>query len=70
MTQAQARAAIFQERLFEFVGEAKRRTDLIRAGKYTDAWLFKPAVPKYKIVFPIPQSQIVTNPQLTQNPGY
>ena len=70
LSQAAARDAIFQERLFEFVGEAKRRTDLVRAGKYTDAWLFKPAVPKYKIVFPIPQSQITTNPQLTQNPGY
>jgi hypothetical protein len=70
LTQAQARDAIFQERLFEFVGEAKRRSDLVRAGKFTDAWLYKPAAPKYKIVFPIPSSQIVTNPQLTQNPGY
>ena len=70
MSQAAARDAIFQERLFELVGEAKRRTDLVRAGKYTDAWLFKPATPKYKVLFPIPSSQRVVNPQLTQNPGY
>ena len=70
MTQAQARDAIFRERLFELVGEAKRRQDLIRAGKFTDPWLFKPGAPKYKIVFPIPQSQVVTNPLLTQYPGY
>ena len=70
LSQAAARDAIFQERLFELVGEAKRRTDLIRAGKFTDAWRFKPATPKYKILMPIPSSQIVTNPLLTQNPGY
>jgi hypothetical protein len=70
LTQAQLRQAIFDERLFELGGEAKRRTDLIRAGTYTDARRFKSAQPAYKILMPIPQTQIQTNPLLTQNPGY
>jgi starch-binding outer membrane protein, SusD/RagB family len=70
LTQAQLRQAIVNERLFEFGGEAKRRTDLIRAGTYTDARQFKSAQAAYKVLFPIPQTQIQTNPLLTQNPGY
>ena len=69
-TQAQVRAAILNERLFELVAEGKRRQDLIRAGTFTDARRFKTAQPAYKILFPIPKTQIETNPLLTQNPGY
>jgi starch-binding outer membrane protein, SusD/RagB family len=65
------RDAIFNERLFEFAGEGKRRRDLIRQGTYTAARHFKPAeTPIYKILFPIPQTQIQSNPLLQQNPGY
>jgi hypothetical protein len=71
LTQAQARAAIRNERLFELVGEAKRRQDLVRYGEFTSrAWLFKNASQPYKVLFPIPQAQIEINPQLKQNPGY
>jgi hypothetical protein len=70
LSQAAARAAIFNERLFELGGEAKRRQDLIRAGTYTDARQFKSAQPAYKVLFPIPQTQLQTNALLTQNPGY
>ena len=71
LTQAQARTAIFNERLFELTSEAKRRQDLIRAGQYTSrAWFDKPAVAAFRILMPIPQTQIDTNPLLTQNPGY
>lgn len=70
LSQAQAREAIFNERLFEFVGEAKRRQDMIRAGTYTNARLFKQASQGYKILMPVPQNQIETNPLLKQNPGY
>jgi hypothetical protein len=63
--------AILNERLFEFVGEGKRRRDLIRFGRYTAPRQFKPeATPGYKILFPIPVTQIGSNPQLQQNPGY
>jgi hypothetical protein len=70
LSQAAARDAIFKERLFEFTGEAKRRSDMIRAGTYVAARRFKTASAPYKILFPIPQTQIAANPQLTQNPGY
>jgi hypothetical protein len=62
---------ILNERLFELAGEAKRRRDLIRFGRYTAPRQFKPeATPGYKILFPIPVTQIGSNPQLQQNPGY
>ena len=71
LSQADARTAIFNERLFELTVENKRRTDMIRAGTYLNARRFKPAVSApYKILFPIPQTQISSNPLLTQNPGY
>jgi hypothetical protein len=71
LTQAQARTAIRNERLFELVGEAKRRQDLVRYGEFTSrAWAFKAASGAHKVLFPIPQAQIEINPQLRQNPGY
>lgn len=70
LSQAALRDAIFNERLFEFVGEAKRRQDMIRAGTYTNARLFKQASAPFRILMPIPQNQIETNPLLKQNPGY
>ena len=71
LSQAAARDAIFNERLFELTVEGKRRTDMIRAGTYLNARRFKPTVTApYKILFPIPQTQISSNPLLTQNPGY
>ena len=70
MSQAAARTAIFSERLFELTGEGKRRSDMIRAGTFVDPRRFKGATPGYKVLFPIPQTQIASNPQLQQNPGY
>jgi hypothetical protein len=70
LTQAQVRDAIFAERLFELAGEAKRRQDMIRAGTFTSARRFKVAQGGHKVLFPIPATQIQTNPLLTQNPGY
>jgi len=61
---------ILAERLFEFAGEAKRRQDLIRHGKFTQAWAFKSATEAHKVLMPIPQPQIDANPLLQQNPGY
>jgi hypothetical protein len=62
---------ILNERLFEFAGEAKRRRDLIRFGRFTAPRQFKQeATPAYKVLFPIPVTQIGSNPQLAQNPGY
>ena len=71
LTQTQLRAAIFNERLFELLGEGKRRQDQIREGTYTSGvWFGKTASAAYKVLLPIPQSQLNTNPSLVQNPGY
>ena len=69
-SQSAVRDAIFHERWVELTGEAKRRSDLIRAGTFTNARRFKTADEAFKILFPIPSTQIATNPMLTQNPGY
>jgi hypothetical protein len=61
---------IRNERLFELAFEAKRRQDLIRYGKYGDAWGFKPASAAHRVLLPIPQSQRDANRLLTQNAGY
>jgi hypothetical protein len=72
MSQAAARDAILNERLLELTSEAKRRTDLVRHGKFLLPWTFKDdkTAEPFRILFPIPQSQIQTNPLLAQNPGY
>jgi hypothetical protein len=70
MSQAAARQAIFDERLFELLNEGRRRTDQIRAGTWTSAWFAKEASPGYRVLYPIPQNQIDVNPLLAQNPGY
>jgi hypothetical protein len=70
LSQAQVRDAIYRERLFEFAGEAKRRQDMVRFGTYTGARAFKTAGEPYRILMPIPQTQIDINPLLTQNAGY
>jgi hypothetical protein len=61
---------ILRERLFEFAGEAKRRQDLIRFGHYTEARRFKQQREPYRVLFPVPATQIQSNSKLTQNPGY
>ncbi len=53
----------------EFFWESHRRTDLIRFGKYLDAWQEKPASDPRALLFPIPLNQL-GNTNLTQNPGY
>ncbi len=70
LSQVQARAAIYNERLFELTGEGKRRQDMIRAGSYTRPFQFKTNTDAYRVLMPIPQSQLATNSLLKQNPGY
>src|SRR5687768_9824758 len=64
------RDVILRERLFELVAEGKRRQDLIRHSKFTAPWQFKPQREPYRILIPIPQTQLDANPLLVQNPGY
>jgi len=73
---AMSDSVILRERLFELLGESKRRQDLIRFGAYTnrvdDPSLAggKQARSDYYVLMPVPQSQIDANPMLCQNPGY
>ena len=71
------RPTILNERLFELLGEGKRRQDLIRFGGYTartDAASGiaggKVSQGDFHVLMPIPQAQIDANPKLVQNPGY
>ncbi|HYW51664.1 MAG TPA: RagB/SusD family nutrient uptake outer membrane protein [Gemmatimonadaceae bacterium] len=71
LTQAALRQAIFDERVFELTAEGKRRQDQIREGTYTSGvWFGKTATTGNRVVLPIPQAQLNTNPKLVQNPGY
>lgn len=70
---------ILDERARELYYEAQRRTDLIRYGKFTTSaylWAWKGGVKagaavadKYNI-FPLPSTDLSSNPNLVQNSGY
>ncbi|GAB3232800.1 RagB/SusD family nutrient uptake outer membrane protein [Algoriphagus aestuariicola] len=61
---------IFDERGREMFAEASRRTDMIRFGKWNQAWWEKAQSEPFRALFPIPQQAINANPNLVQNPGY
>ena len=70
---------LLAERGRELLWEGHRRTDLIRFGLFTGGtylygWkggteLGAATDPKYDL-YPLPATEIVTNPNLKQNPGY
>lgn len=76
-TQTEIRAAITMERRFEFIGEGHRWFDLKRYGTAVEVmneW-FKAnsknvTINGNHLFLPIPQSQVDTDPTLTQNEGY
>ena len=70
LSQEAVREAILDERLFELMDEAKRRADLIRYGRWTSAWYEKEQQDPYRVLMPIPQTQLDANPLMVQNPGY
>jgi len=70
---------IFNERSRELYWECHRRTDLIRFGKYSGStynWSWKnnvqlgAALPATAELMPIPYNVMVSNQNLSQNPGY
>jgi hypothetical protein len=70
---------ILDERARELAWEATRRTDLIRYGKFTSGsytWPFKggvksgKAVEGFRVLYPIPDTDLIANPNLVQNTGY
>ncbi len=62
---------IYNERRFELAWEISARQDMIRFGTFLDeipGW--KPVTPEKCLIFPIPQTALDANSELTQNPGY
>lgn len=56
----------------EFVGEGRRRTDMVRWGVYTSGtwWDKQPDADDHTEIFPIGQRILNLSPNLKQNPGY
>ena len=76
-TQSELRDAIEMERRLEFIGEGHRWFDLKRTGEAVstmNAWFVATGknvvINSDNLLLPIPQSQIDTDPAITQNPGY
>ena len=69
---------LLAERSRELMWEAHRRTDLIRFGKWISGynWTYKGGnfagqnLPEHFNVFPVPSTELSTNLDLEQNPGY
>jgi hypothetical protein len=76
---AAALDTLLAERTRELLWEGHRRQDLIRFGRFTGnayLWEWKYGVqagqsaPNHLALYPLPASELVANPNLTQNPGY
>ncbi|HEX8424705.1 RagB/SusD family nutrient uptake outer membrane protein [Hymenobacter sp.] len=61
---------LLDERGRELYGESWRRQDLIRFGKFLQARKDKPQSDAKYLIYPIPQTQVDVNSNITQNPGY
>ena len=69
---------LMAERARELMWEAHRRTDLIRYGKWISGynWTYKGGnfggqdIPSHFNIFPVPSTELATNLDLQQNPGY
>ncbi|MBT1703481.1 RagB/SusD family nutrient uptake outer membrane protein [Chryseosolibacter indicus] len=63
-------ATLLDERGRELYLEYIRRTDMIRFGVFKNARGFKQAGDGHTDLFPIPASALLSNPNLSPNPGY
>ncbi len=63
---------LYKERGRELSWEGWRRNDMIRFGHWEDAFGYKVANPAetFKRIFPIPNPQLASNKNITQNSGY
>ena len=62
--------SMLNERGFELWWEGFRRTDLVRFGRFNEAWEEKAASDPSRNIYPIPAAALAANPDLVQNPGY
>lgn len=63
-------AGMLDERGREMYWEGWRRNDQIRFGTWSSTWSYKTITDPTKVLFPIPQQALDSNPNLRQNPGY
>lgn len=63
-------STLLDERGRELYGESWRRQDMIRFGTFLLARKDKPASDPIRLIYPIPQTQVDVNSNITQNPGY
>ncbi|SMO50467.1 RagB/SusD family nutrient uptake outer membrane protein [Gracilimonas mengyeensis] len=72
MGQSAFREAVYHERRVELAQEGHRWWDLVRTGRALDVMRAqgRDNIQEHHLLFPIPQSEIDVNPELTQNPGY
>jgi hypothetical protein len=61
---------LLDERGRELYWEGVRRTDQIRFGTFTGTWHEKTSTETFRVLYPIPQQAIDSNPNLKQNKGY
>jgi hypothetical protein len=70
---------LLDERGRELLWEGHRRTDLVRYRQFTGGdyvWAWKggvaggTATESFRDLYPLPASELTTNPNLKQNPGY
>lgn len=62
--------SMLDERGRELYWEGVRRTDQIRFGTWTNTWSYKTNTDPSRVLFPIPQQALDSNPNLRQNDGY
>ncbi|WP_234567314.1 RagB/SusD family nutrient uptake outer membrane protein [Rhodohalobacter sp. 614A] len=71
MSQDAFRDAVYHERRVELAQEGHRWWDLVRTDRALEVMSAKGSnIQQHHLIFPIPQSEIDVNPELTQNPGY
>lgn len=62
--------SVYNERCREFTQESWHRNDMIRFGKYENAWGFKTDADPNHRIYPVPVQAMALNTKLAQNPGY
>lgn len=62
--------ALLDERGIELYWEGWRRNDQVRFANFTAEWDQKPASDPHRVLFPVPQRALDTNPNLVQTTGY
>lgn len=61
---------MLDERHRELYWESMGRIDQVRFGTFDGTWIEKSVTEPFRVLFPIPQQALDSNPNLQQNAGY